>query len=215
MATVDKLKRELGEGTVQLDLPCKRNAWSLRSERPHRTNPDGETVHSYSMLTVNADGHPLMRNYHRQGSEKRMVLVLPNGAADSASVREQSVHAAVSSGSTTGQAQALRAWLNAQEPSNAGIFGGNSSGHGLKSLIVKIRQKPLNSVDSRIYITHLDPHLFAPTIIEAGCGVYNVLYTRSQVRSSHVPLFVNNLVSKFIQIFNCAPKFVHTARSEV
>lgn len=44
------------------------------------TNPDGETVHSYSMLTVNADDHPLMRNYHRQGSEKRMVVVLPNGA---------------------------------------------------------------------------------------------------------------------------------------
>lgn len=44
------------------------------------TNPNGEIVHSYSMLTVNADDHPLMRNYHRPGSEKRMVVILPNGA---------------------------------------------------------------------------------------------------------------------------------------
>ncbi|WP_075881865.1 Y-family DNA polymerase [Vreelandella massiliensis] len=33
MATVDKLNRELGKGTVQLGLPRKGNAWSLRSER--------------------------------------------------------------------------------------------------------------------------------------------------------------------------------------
>lgn len=43
-------------------------------------NPDGETVYSYSMLTVNADDHTMMQNYHRQGSEKRMVVILPNGA---------------------------------------------------------------------------------------------------------------------------------------
>ena len=33
MATMDKLNRELGKGTVQLGLPSKDNAWSLRSER--------------------------------------------------------------------------------------------------------------------------------------------------------------------------------------
>ncbi|TMU20390.1 Y-family DNA polymerase [Halomonas sp. ATBC28] len=33
MATVDKLNRELGKGTVQLGLPRKGNAWALRSER--------------------------------------------------------------------------------------------------------------------------------------------------------------------------------------
>jgi len=33
MATMDKLNRELGKGTVQLGLPRKGNAWSLRSER--------------------------------------------------------------------------------------------------------------------------------------------------------------------------------------
>ncbi|MFI8748756.1 Y-family DNA polymerase [Vreelandella lionensis] len=33
MATMDKLNRELGKGTVQLGLPRKGNAWVLRSER--------------------------------------------------------------------------------------------------------------------------------------------------------------------------------------
>lgn len=43
------------------------------------TSPDGDIVHSMSMLTVNADDHPLMRNYHRPSDEKRMVVILPNG----------------------------------------------------------------------------------------------------------------------------------------
>ncbi|WP_296235741.1 SOS response-associated peptidase [uncultured Pseudomonas sp.] len=43
-------------------------------------SPDGETVHSMTMLTVNADEHPFMRNYHRPDDEKRMVVILPNGA---------------------------------------------------------------------------------------------------------------------------------------
>ncbi|MDR5900258.1 Y-family DNA polymerase [Halomonas vilamensis] len=33
MATVDKLNRELGKGTIQLGLPRQNNAWTLRSER--------------------------------------------------------------------------------------------------------------------------------------------------------------------------------------
>ena len=32
------------------------------------------------MLTFNADLHALMRNYHKPGEEKRMVVVLPEGA---------------------------------------------------------------------------------------------------------------------------------------
>lgn len=43
------------------------------------TSPEGEIVHSMSMLTVNADDHPFMRIYHRPGDEKRMVVILPNG----------------------------------------------------------------------------------------------------------------------------------------
>lgn len=40
------------------------------------TRPDGEVVHSMTMLTVNADGHDLMRNFHKQTDEKRMVVIL-------------------------------------------------------------------------------------------------------------------------------------------
>lgn len=34
---------------------------------------------SYTMLTVNADTHAFMRNYHRPEDEKRMVVILPRG----------------------------------------------------------------------------------------------------------------------------------------
>lgn len=37
----------------------------------------GQIVHSYTMLTLNADDHPLMRNFHRPDDEKRMVVILP------------------------------------------------------------------------------------------------------------------------------------------
>jgi putative SOS response-associated peptidase YedK len=41
------------------------------------TDPDtGELVRSFSLLTVNADGHPLMGRMHRPGDEKRMLVVL-------------------------------------------------------------------------------------------------------------------------------------------
>lgn len=39
----------------------------------------GQIVHSYTMLTLNADAHPLMRNFHRPDDEKRMVVILPKG----------------------------------------------------------------------------------------------------------------------------------------
>lgn len=42
-------------------------------------NPAGEVVHSYTMLTVNADNHAFMRNYHKPEDEKRMVVILPKG----------------------------------------------------------------------------------------------------------------------------------------
>ena len=32
------------------------------------------------MLTINADGDPLFRDYHQTGKEKRMVVILPEGA---------------------------------------------------------------------------------------------------------------------------------------
>lgn len=36
----------------------------------------GEIVFSFSMLTVNATGHPVMQNFHKPGDEKRSVVVL-------------------------------------------------------------------------------------------------------------------------------------------
>ena len=39
-------------------------------------SPTGEIVSSFTMLTINADAHPLMRNFHRPEDEKRMVVIL-------------------------------------------------------------------------------------------------------------------------------------------
>lgn len=38
--------------------------------------PSGEIIRSFSMLTVNADEHPLMNRFHRPEDEKRMVVIL-------------------------------------------------------------------------------------------------------------------------------------------
>ena len=40
--------------------------------------PSGQPVHSFTMLTINADQHPLMQNFHKPGDEKRMVVILPS-----------------------------------------------------------------------------------------------------------------------------------------
>lgn len=42
-------------------------------------NLEGEVIHSYSMLTINADDHVFMRDYHKPDDEKRMVVILPAG----------------------------------------------------------------------------------------------------------------------------------------
>lgn len=39
--------------------------------------PTGEVLRSFSLLTVNADHHPFMRQFHKPDEEKRMVVVLP------------------------------------------------------------------------------------------------------------------------------------------
>lgn len=38
--------------------------------------PDGRVMHAFSMLTVNADDHPFMRQFHAPSDEKRMVVIL-------------------------------------------------------------------------------------------------------------------------------------------
>ncbi|HJV50880.1 MAG TPA: SOS response-associated peptidase family protein [Noviherbaspirillum sp.] len=37
---------------------------------------DGLALLSFSMLTINADGHPLMQRFHKPGDEKRMLVIL-------------------------------------------------------------------------------------------------------------------------------------------
>ena len=40
-------------------------------------SPSGELVYSYTMLTINADHHALMSQFHKPADEKRMVVILP------------------------------------------------------------------------------------------------------------------------------------------
>jgi len=40
-------------------------------------SPQGELIHSYTMLTVNAEQHPILNKFHKPVDEKRMVVILP------------------------------------------------------------------------------------------------------------------------------------------
>ena len=46
------------------------------------TAPTGAFVHSFTMLTINADAHAFMRNFQKPGEEKRMVVILPEDRYD-------------------------------------------------------------------------------------------------------------------------------------
>ena len=41
-------------------------------------SPNGDILRSYTMLTINADTHPLMCQFHKPTDEKRMVVILPD-----------------------------------------------------------------------------------------------------------------------------------------
>ena len=43
-------------------------------------SPAGKELHSFTMLTINATEHALMRNFHKSADEKRMVVILPKAA---------------------------------------------------------------------------------------------------------------------------------------
>lgn len=45
-----------------------------------RAGQDGKPTWSYTMLTINADEHPLMHRFHKPGEEKRSVVVLEDDA---------------------------------------------------------------------------------------------------------------------------------------
>lgn len=44
--------------------------------------PNGEILRSFTMLTINADDHPFMRNFHREEDEKRMIVILQEDEYD-------------------------------------------------------------------------------------------------------------------------------------
>ncbi len=43
---------------------------------------DGSRAFSFTQLTVNADGHPLMKRFHRPEDEKRSLVVIPRNRYD-------------------------------------------------------------------------------------------------------------------------------------
>ncbi|TFV99475.1 SOS response-associated peptidase [Oxalobacteraceae bacterium OM1] len=45
--------------------------WEFKQE-----GPNGLPLLSFTMLTINADGHPLMQRFHKPDDEKRMVVLL-------------------------------------------------------------------------------------------------------------------------------------------
>ena len=45
-------------------------------------DPLGQVLHSFTMLTINADTHPLMNQLHKPGDEKRMIVILPPARYD-------------------------------------------------------------------------------------------------------------------------------------
>lgn len=51
--------------------------WETWDTRGADGKKDGNRLHSFSMLTINADHHPLMRRFHAPGDEKRSVVVVP------------------------------------------------------------------------------------------------------------------------------------------
>lgn len=89
----------------------------------------GELVTSFSMLTVNADGHPVMGQFHRPGDEKRSVVVLePQQFAAWLHPRHEPVQALlqcppqgvlVSEPAPTGRTAAT----SAPAPAQQGLFG--------------------------------------------------------------------------------------------
>jgi putative SOS response-associated peptidase YedK len=42
--------------------------------------PAGDWLDTYAMVTINADQHELFKHYHKREDEKRMVVILPDGA---------------------------------------------------------------------------------------------------------------------------------------
>lgn len=56
--------------------------WDTWDSRDAQGNKDGQRIHSFSMVTINADQHPLMKRFHAPNDEKRSIVVLPQDRWD-------------------------------------------------------------------------------------------------------------------------------------
>lgn len=56
------------QGSEPLTVAAVWDSWTDRAT--------GEIVESFSMLTINADGHPVMGRFHRPGDERRSLVVV-------------------------------------------------------------------------------------------------------------------------------------------
>ncbi|MCK6388110.1 MAG: SOS response-associated peptidase [Zoogloea sp.] len=54
--------------------------WERRVVKAGEGREGGAAVWSMTMLTINADGHPLMQRFHKPEDEKRSVVILPDDA---------------------------------------------------------------------------------------------------------------------------------------
>jgi len=57
-------------GLADRRLMCVAGIWRTLK------NPDGSDLHVMSMITVNAEGHPVMSRMHKPADEKRAVVIL-------------------------------------------------------------------------------------------------------------------------------------------
>ncbi|WP_225591504.1 hypothetical protein [Achromobacter sp. ACM01] len=62
-----------------IPLPANSDMWP-KYQGVFVRRPAGQWQESYTMLTINADQDSLFQNYHQAGKEKRMVVILPEGA---------------------------------------------------------------------------------------------------------------------------------------
>lgn len=84
-------------------------------------SPAGEVVYSYTLLTINAATHSLMKNYHKPDDEKRMVVVLPDGS--------------------------YRDWLAARHGQTIDFMQACPEGHLKAEIVIKTSKKDLFSED--------------------------------------------------------------------
>jgi putative SOS response-associated peptidase YedK len=66
-----------GIGRADGQLLAAAGLYDVWRPRKDEAEAPGEPVYSFSLLTVNADEHPLMRRFHKKEDEKRSIVLVP------------------------------------------------------------------------------------------------------------------------------------------